>query len=71
MIDADALIDRLDAADPAVGLAAVVALRDLIDEVEVAHVAQARALGWSWQAIGDALGVTRQSVHKKYGRVIK
>jgi hypothetical protein len=31
-------------------------------------VAAARQRGWSWQQIGDALGVTRQSVHEKYGR---
>jgi len=24
--------------------------------------------GWSWQQIGDALGVTRQSVHTKYNK---
>ncbi len=27
-----------------------------------------RQQGWSWQQIGDALGVTRQSVHAKYGK---
>lgn len=71
MTDMDALIDGLDTTDPAIGLAAVVAVRDLLDEIEVSHVANARAVGWSWQAIGDALGVTRQSVHKKYGAVIR
>jgi hypothetical protein len=29
-------------------------------------VAGARRQGWSWQQIGDALGITRQSVHAKY-----
>ena len=28
----------------------------------------ARAKGWSWQQIGDALGITRQSVHTKYNK---
>ena len=32
------------------------------------HVASAREKGWSWQQIGDALGVTRQSVHTKYNK---
>ena len=62
------LADGLDSRDPTVGLAAVAALRLLVDEVEAAHVHHARAVGWTWQAIGAALGVSRQSVHKKYGR---
>jgi hypothetical protein len=52
--------------DPAVGLAAVATLRDLVEELEELHVDNARALGWSWQAIAEALGITRQSVHKKH-----
>lgn len=63
-------LERLDAAvdsrDPAVGLGAVAALRHLVEELEVLHVDSARAQGWSWQAIAEALGVTRQSVHKKH-----
>ena len=55
-----------DSRDPAVGLAAVAALRDLVEELEELHVDNARSLGWSWQAIAEALGITRQSVHKKH-----
>ncbi|HWA66299.1 MAG TPA: helix-turn-helix domain-containing protein [Mycobacteriales bacterium] len=54
--------------DPAVGLRAVLALRRLAEQVEATQVAAARRQGWSWQQIGDALGVTRQSVHTKYGK---
>ena len=54
--------------DPAVGLRAVVALRRLADRLEVVQVTAARRAGWTWQQIGDALGITRQAVHKKYGR---
>ena len=54
--------------DPAVGLRASVALHRLAERVERANVAAARQRGWSWQQIGDALGVTRQSVHIKYGK---
>ena len=54
--------------DPAVGLRAVVALRRLADQVEATHVAAARRDGWSWEQIGDALGVSRQAAHKKHGR---
>lgn len=63
-------LEKLDAAvdsrDPAVGLGAVAALRQLVEELEELHVDNARSLGWSWQAIAEALGVTRQSVHKKH-----
>lgn len=53
--------------DPSVGLRAVVALRRLADQVETTQVAAARRDGWSWEQIGDALGVSRQAVHKKHG----
>ena len=53
--------------DPAVGLRAVLALRRLTERVEAEQVARARAQGWSWQQIADGLGMTRQSVHAKYG----
>ena len=52
--------------DPAVGLRAVAAMRRLAERLEVLHVRRARTLGWSWQQIADALGVTRQTVHKKH-----
>jgi hypothetical protein len=60
------LNDAVDSRDPTVGLAAVAALRDLVEELEELHVDNARQLGWSWQAIADGLGITRQSVHKKH-----
>jgi hypothetical protein len=53
-------------ADPATGLRAVGALHRLAERVEAMHVAEARRAGWSWEQIGEALGVTRQSVHAKY-----
>jgi len=62
------LADAVDSADPATGLAAVAALRRLADELEALHVSNARAQGWSWQAIATALGVRRQSAHKKHAR---
>jgi hypothetical protein len=54
--------------DPALGLRASLALHRLAERVEADHVALARRQGWSWQQIGDALGVTRQSVHTKYNK---
>ena len=44
--------------DPEVGLAAVAALRGLVEVLE--------ALGGSWQQIAARLGVTKQAVHHKY-----
>ena len=54
--------------DPRVGLAAVAALRGLVERLEALQVDNARRHGWSWEEIGKALGVTKQAVHKKYGR---
>jgi hypothetical protein len=59
-----------DGRDPATGLAAVAALRRLLEELEALHVHNARAQGWSWEAIADALGVRRQSAHRKHARRI-
>jgi hypothetical protein len=56
----------VDSRDPAVGLAAVASLRRLVEELETLHVDNARAAGWSWEAIACSLGITRQSVHKKH-----
>jgi hypothetical protein len=54
--------------DPDVGLRAVAALRTLTERLEILQVENARKLGWSWQQIADRLGVTKQAVHRKYGR---
>jgi hypothetical protein len=67
-MDVDQLASALGSEDPATGLRAALALRRLAERVEAHQVAAARERGWSWQQIGDALGVTRQSVHAKYGR---
>ena len=57
-----------DISDPAQGLRAVVSLRGLADTLELRQVEAALRAGMSWQAIADALGVTRQAVHKKYAK---
>jgi hypothetical protein len=55
--------------DPDVGLRAVAALRLLAERLELLQVENARTLGWSWQDIAGRLGVTKQTVHRKYGRL--
>jgi len=56
--------------DPDVGLRAVAALRELTERLEILQVENARKLGWSWQDIAERLGVTKQTVHRKYGQLI-
>ena len=68
MTEATKLASAAESKDPAVGLAAVAALRGLVEVLETLQVENARASGWSWQAIADVLGVRRQSVHKKHAR---
>jgi hypothetical protein len=54
--------------DPAMGLAAVAALRGLLEVLEALQVDNARSKGWSWQEIAGRLGVSKQAVHQKHGR---
>ncbi len=65
---ANEIMADLRSDDPAVGLRAVGALHRLAEQVEAASVKLARERGWSWEQIADALGVSRQSVHAKYGK---
>jgi hypothetical protein len=67
-VDVEDIGGSVSSDDPAVGLRASSALHRLAERVEASHVASARKQGWTWQQIGDALGVTRQSVHTKYGK---
>ena len=52
--------------DPEIGLAAVAALRGLVDVLEALQVENARARGWTWKAIAGQLAVSKQAVHQKY-----
>jgi hypothetical protein len=64
--DAPDLADALAADDPAVGLHAVWALRNLLEQVERLQVDNARTRGWSWQDVARVLRVSKQSVHEKH-----
>ncbi|GAA0498758.1 hypothetical protein [Microbacterium aurantiacum] len=57
-----------DTSDPKAGLRAVAALRVLADTLELRQVEAALRAGMKWQDIADALGVTRQAVHKKHSK---
>jgi DNA-directed RNA polymerase specialized sigma24 family protein len=66
MDQATKLASAAGARDPDIGLRAVAALRRLLERLETVQVRNARNKGWSWQEIAEALGVSRQAVHKKY-----
>ena len=67
-MDVSEISTAIESEDPAQGVRAALALHRLAERVEAHQVAVARTQGWSWQQIGDALGITRQSVHAKYGK---
>jgi hypothetical protein len=65
--EATELASDATSADPAVGLAGVASLRVLLETLEQLQVESAREQGWAWKRIADALAVSKQAVHKKYG----
>ncbi len=66
MSDTVRLADAASGSDPAEGLRAARALRELAERLEALQVDNARAHGWSWQEIAFFLGVSKQAVHKKH-----
>ena len=66
MTEATELAAAAGSADARTGLRAVLALRKLLETLEVLQVGNARRQGWSWQEIADALEVSKQAVHKKH-----
>ena len=66
MTDATDLAEAAGSTDARTGLRAVLALRRLLETLEVLQVGNARRQGWSWQDIADALEVSKQAVHKKH-----
>jgi hypothetical protein len=65
-----ALAEAASGQDPAAGLRAARALRELAERLEALQVGNARAHGWSWQEIAFFLGTSKQAVHKKYAHLM-
>jgi len=53
---------------PFAKLVAIAELRRELDRYESTVVREARVLGMPWQQIATGLGVSRQAVHKRYGK---
>jgi hypothetical protein len=66
MTDPTMLAAAASGRDPREGLRAALALRRLAEALETLQVRNARAQGWSWQDIAEALEVSKQAVHKKH-----
>lgn len=63
-----ALVSALDDDDPLQALHAVAALHEEADRIAAVLVRRARNSGCTWAEVAGALGVSRQAVHKRYGR---
>lgn len=62
------LVGEAGSEDPIDALRAVSRMRRELDALEEVAVRRARVRGASWQLVALALGISRQAVHKKYGR---
>jgi hypothetical protein len=62
------LIAALDDADPLRALRAAAALQSQANRRTEVLVRRARNAGCTWAEVAAALGVSRQAVHKRYGR---
>ncbi|MET1086944.1 MAG: AsnC family protein [Arthrobacter sp.] len=62
------LVGSMDGKGPVEALYAVAELRKEVARTETEAVRRARQAGLSWEAIAVCLGVSKQAVHKKYGK---
>ncbi|KNH23016.1 transcriptional regulator [Arthrobacter sp. ZBG10] len=62
------LVGSMDGMGPAAALNAVAELQKEVNRTESSLVRNARQAGLSWEAIAVCLGVSKQAVHRKYGK---
>ncbi|ALE05492.1 transcriptional regulator [Arthrobacter sp. ERGS1:01] len=62
------VVGSMDGKGPAEALYAVAEARKDLARTESEMVARARAAGLSWEAIALCLGVSKQAVHRKFGK---
>ncbi|WP_204533214.1 AsnC family protein [Arthrobacter tumbae] len=62
------LVASMDGKGPADALHAVAELQKEVSRTEASLVRAARQGGLSWEAIALCLGVSKQAVHRKYGK---
>lgn len=65
--DLATLVRQTEDDDPLLALRATAALRREIERMEAVQVRRARNKGLAWSVIAEAVGVTKQAVHKKHG----
>ena len=62
-----ALVSAAEGEDPIRALRAAAELRRQVDRLAATQVRRARVQGMSWVQIAEALGVSKQAVHKRFG----
>lgn len=63
-------IANADTLDPEDMVEAFDVIEVALNEARTLAVANLRRQGHSWDAIGTAMGMSRQAAHKKYGKAI-
>lgn len=62
------LVESMHWKGPVEALQAVAQLQKEVGRTEASLVRKARQAGLSWEAIALCLGVSKQAVHRKYGK---
>lgn len=62
------LVGEMDSGNPSEALLALSKLQQEVGRTEAALVRRARQSGMSWEMIALCLGVSKQAVHRKFGK---